>query len=347
MIGNGCETNYFLASECFAEALLRASDKGALAYIGCTNDSYWDEDYYWAVGVGPIGAHPAYEESGPGYYDKVFHTHQETHKLWTPSLGEMVFGGNMAVQQSSSFRKKFYWEIYQLAGDPTLVPWFSQPSSQEVLLPDWIPSGAGRVDVRCAPYSYLSLSQDGILLDALHASDKGYATLHIPDSIAPGNLEVLVSGDSYQPFIKEIVMADDEGPYLELLGYGLSSESVQEDHHLNPGEQVTLNLQLINRGDVAITHDTLLLFSAHNSILVLDSIHILEEIAPGDTVDLQHIFRIKSSDRLADQAGAVMGIQLKSSGIPFYLKEVFHAPHLESGGIHLGGQVPWQWKWYS
>ncbi|MFH0758328.1 MAG: C25 family cysteine peptidase [Bacteroidota bacterium] len=332
MIGNGCETNYFLATECLAEALLRAPEKGALAYIGCTNDSYWDEDYYWAVGVGPVQSHPAYEGTGPGYYDKVFHTHREDRSLWTPSLGEMVFGGNMAVQQSSSHRKKFYWEIYQLAGDPSIVPWFIQPAIQEPVLPPWLPPGSGRVDVRCAPYSYLAISKDGILLDALHASGEGYATLFVPDTLATGSLDLVVSGDRFSPFMKEIEMAVQEGPYLDLLGYSLTSESVDGDGFLNPGEQAALDLQLINRGNFTIQRDSLVLFSEHPSMMIMDSIHILEGIEPGDTLDLQHVFLLKSDDRLIDQNRAMMGIRSHGGG-PFYLKVVLHAPQLTSKGI--------------
>ncbi len=332
MIGNGCETNYFLAVECLAEALLRAPDKGALAYIGCTNDSYWDEDYYWAVGVGPVQIHPTYEGTGLGYFDKVFHTHQEDHLLWSPSLGEMVFGGNMAVQQSNSHRKKFYWEIYQLAGDPSIVPWFSQPAVQEVALPAWLPPGAGRVDVRSAPYSYLAISKDGVLLDALHASGEGYTTLFIPDTLSTGSLDLVVSGDCFRPYMKEIEMAGQEGPYLDLLGYNLSSESRDGDGYLNPGEQATLDLHLINRGNGTVRHDTLLLYSGYPSIMIMDSVHIVEGIEPGDTVDLQKVFLLQSADRLIDQNRTMIGIQSKTGG-PFYLKEVLHAPQLTSKGI--------------
>jgi len=93
MIVNGCKTNVYSLEACFAEELLRAPGKGALAYIGCTNDSYWDEDYYWSVGVGPISSNPDYQETSQACFDKVFHTHGEPHELWTPSLGEMIFGG--------------------------------------------------------------------------------------------------------------------------------------------------------------------------------------------------------------------------------------------------------------
>lgn len=49
-VGNCCHSNRFSESECFEEAALRASDKGAVGYIGATDYTYWDEDFWWAVG---------------------------------------------------------------------------------------------------------------------------------------------------------------------------------------------------------------------------------------------------------------------------------------------------------
>ena len=333
IIGNGCETNVFTHPECFAEALLRAPGKGALAYIGCTNDSYWDEDYYWAVGVGAISAHPDYLGTSPGTFDKVFHTHGEARELWTPTLGEMIFGGNMAVQQSSSFRKKFYWEIYQLAGDPTLVPWFIRPGEQEVICPEFLPGGVRRVDVSCAPYSYLALSQNGILLDAKHASAGGYATLRIPDTIIAGKLDLIISGDRFKPFMQEVEMGVPSGIYLDLLGHSLSGETSVSDQLITPGEEATLDLHLINRGDEPISDDTLLLFSGHGSIKILDSLSILERLEPGDTLLHRDAFRFRSANHLVDQERVVLGIRLKGSCSPQFIKETLHAPVLVSGGI--------------
>ncbi|MEN8155342.1 MAG: C25 family cysteine peptidase [Bacteroidota bacterium] len=332
MIGNGCETNYFAATECFAEALIRAQGKGALAYIGCTNDSYWDEDYFWAVGVGPIREHPEYEETTTGYFDRVFHAHGEDYDLWTPTLGEMVFGGNMAVQQSSSSRKKFYWEIYQLAGDPTLVPWFSQPGVQEVELPGVVATGTKRVDLRCAPYSYISLTYNGVLLDAMHSTSQGFATLQIPDTLTGGSLDLVVSGEGFRPFMEEILLGTPSGPYLDLLGYNLSLESVKEDLLISPGEEAALDLVLVNRGGEAILNDTLLLFSTHNAIEVEEALFLIEQLNPGDTLELSGVFRFVSANLLIDQEIAVMGIRLTDAS-PLYIRERLHAPVLVSGGI--------------
>ncbi len=49
-VGNCCLTSSYEVGECFAETWLRVADKGAIGYIGGSNSTYWDEDYWWGVG---------------------------------------------------------------------------------------------------------------------------------------------------------------------------------------------------------------------------------------------------------------------------------------------------------
>ena len=51
IIGNCCQSNTFYDNDCFGEEILKAENKGAVGYIGGSNNTYWDEDYYWGVGL--------------------------------------------------------------------------------------------------------------------------------------------------------------------------------------------------------------------------------------------------------------------------------------------------------
>ena len=73
MIGNCCQSNKFDVAVCFGEAILRASNKGAVAYIGGSNNTYWNEDFWWAVGNGSISANPTYAGTGLAVYDCLMH----------------------------------------------------------------------------------------------------------------------------------------------------------------------------------------------------------------------------------------------------------------------------------
>jgi hypothetical protein len=117
VIGNCCLTNKFEVSQCFGEAWLRAKDAGSIGYVGGTNSTYWDEDFWWGVGLHSIvkpnneGVPPLKEKTGPGAFEAMFEGNG------TSNAGFML-AGNLAVEQSTSSRKQYYWEVYLLMGDP-------------------------------------------------------------------------------------------------------------------------------------------------------------------------------------------------------------------------------------
>ena len=51
--------------------MVLSKEKGAIGFIGCSNDSYWDEDYFWAVGAGSVSLEPTYQTTGLGAYDRL------------------------------------------------------------------------------------------------------------------------------------------------------------------------------------------------------------------------------------------------------------------------------------
>ncbi len=119
-VANCCKSGRFNETECFAEAALRANGKGALGYIGTTNSSYWDEDYWWSVGFKTVTTKPTYDDNNLGAIDKLFHQYGEPTTEWHSTQGQMVIGGNLSVQSSTSNQKLYYWEIYHLFGDPSV-----------------------------------------------------------------------------------------------------------------------------------------------------------------------------------------------------------------------------------
>jgi hypothetical protein len=77
LIGNCCQSNKFDVPECFGEGILRASNKGAVGYIGGSNNTYWNEDFWWAVGSGSISANPTYAGTGLALFDCMMHENGE------------------------------------------------------------------------------------------------------------------------------------------------------------------------------------------------------------------------------------------------------------------------------
>lgn len=203
MIGNCCLTNKFDKPTCFGEALLRrGGNAGAVAYIGGTNSTLWQQDFDWAVGVRSNVSHtlaPNYNASRLGSYDRLFHTHGEAFSAHVVTAGSMVYFGNLAVNSSTSTTnsyKKYYWEIYELMGDPSLLPWLG---TAQTLNPTVFIGEGHTVEVRTLPNAYVALvGNDGTLRGATFTSD-GNASFPVGSAEEAHASTVAITLQGYRP----------------------------------------------------------------------------------------------------------------------------------------------------
>ncbi|WP_372366200.1 C25 family cysteine peptidase [Candidatus Uabimicrobium sp. HlEnr_7] len=126
IVANCCLTGAFDVDTCFSEAMVRAKDKGAVAFIGATSFTFWDEDLWWGVGYTSItsniekGLPPLRPDTGTGAYDYSFQ------KLKEFTNSGMMLTGNMAVQEANSPLTKYYFEVYHLFGDPGISTFWAK-----------------------------------------------------------------------------------------------------------------------------------------------------------------------------------------------------------------------------
>ena len=247
LIGNCCNSNEFAGVTCLGEALLRTPNKGAVGYIGATNSTYWDEDYYWSVGHGAIQVNPTYEETSQGVYDCSFHENNEDEEIWSISQGQILHAGNLAVSESNA-DDEYYWEIYMLMGDPTVLTYYGVPSILSINHPEVLPLGSNSVDISAEEHTYVAINQGGVLLDASYTDESGNVTLNFDplDSMIP--LEILASKQNKQVYIQDINIMSADEPFVifsELMINGISGNS-----QINAGESFTVDVQLQNFGMV-------------------------------------------------------------------------------------------------
>ncbi|HPB24628.1 MAG TPA: C25 family cysteine peptidase [Bacteroidales bacterium] len=210
MVGNCCQSNTFNDTECFGEALLRAyPNKGAVGYIGGSNYSYWNEDYYWGVGArSSIVANPTYTASALGAYDCIFHDHGESKTSWAYTNDQMRYAGLLAVQASSSSSayKLYYWEIYHLMGDPSVMNYFSVPDPLTVSYTSPQNVGITSLVVNTEEDALVALSTAGVLLDAELAPAGGVTTLNFNAITQPDTLDVVITKQNKQPYIGTLIV---------------------------------------------------------------------------------------------------------------------------------------------
>ncbi|MBD3168434.1 MAG: T9SS type A sorting domain-containing protein [candidate division Zixibacteria bacterium] len=214
-VGNCCSSNTFDESTpCFGEAWLQAQDKGGVGYIGASNSTYWDEDYWWGVGYGPVvGNGPTYEETGLGAYDGVFHDHGEPVSDHYVTNDAIIYCGNLAVTESGSSREGYYWEAYHLMGDPSIMNYMGVPDANNVSHDSAIPLVATYFTVNADPYSYVGISKDGVLHGAAYIDESG--SVNVPITVPfdePGYANVVVCGQNKVPYDVQVpIIADGYG----------------------------------------------------------------------------------------------------------------------------------------
>ena len=244
MIGNCCVSGHFNTPECFGEALLRAEKKGAMGYIGASNNTYWGEDFYWAVGFrSNVTANPVYSANALGMYDKLFHTHNEDYSVWVSTIGGIMTGGNMAIQSSSSGAKQYYWEIYHCFGDPSVRTYMGVPSTMLVNASSVITTNSTSYEVHVAPYAYVALTSSGNHLFSAFADASGDVTFNFPSSLDPGEYELVALGQNYIPYFQNVMVITPSGPYIIP-----TAVEVAENTDFSEGATVRMNLSLANMG---------------------------------------------------------------------------------------------------
>ena len=189
-INNCCSSNNY-GGNCFGEQLLRRPTGGAVAVIGGTNSTLWNEDYYWAVGPKyPFSLHPLYDADRQGALDCL---------ALHPTAGELLMAGNMAVSAFGSPYDAFYWEIYCLLGDPTLRPHFGIPTQASLALVDSACAGNTSLRLVATPYATLTALQGDSLIGTTTALSDGSALILLCQSLDTLPLLLTASGPGLVP----------------------------------------------------------------------------------------------------------------------------------------------------
>ena len=242
MIGNCCLTNAFDSGTCFGEALLRKANGGAIGYIGGSDVTYWDEDFWWGVGSGNISSNPSYNNTGEGVYDCMFHLQNEEN--WAIVNSAMIIAGNLAVAQGNGM-DDYYWEIYHLMGDPSLSTYQGIPTVNNVNHDIFIPIGTEAIEIQANPHSYVGLSQNGNLISSGTVDESGFVVLVFNALDNAGTLDITVTAQNKIPYFAEIFVASPDGAYTTInsveLDYG-------NDNLISIGETINLEIEVENIG---------------------------------------------------------------------------------------------------
>ncbi|MEE4115409.1 MAG: C25 family cysteine peptidase [Marinilabiliaceae bacterium] len=327
IISNACETAAFNTTGNLGASFVKARDKGALAFIGCTVDSYWDEDFWWAVGLSAINDNPQYETSGPGMYDRLFHTHGEPPSDWFTSLGQILYAGNLSVLSSTSGLKRYYWEYYHLLGDPSLTPYIGTPGIFNIDLPDSIPSTLRKLSFTADPFSYVALSDFDTLWDAASVTPSGAISLDIPD-IEKDSCLLVISGQNMKPYFKTLFFNTPDTAWLGVTDVNPEDEAGNNNGLAEYSETISFKIDLQNAGEQEATGVYIILESNSKYLdIVSDSVDIGTIPALSET-SLSGLFELSVADSLPDleMAGGSLKVVYNNSSFVRLFDFSLHAP---------------------
>ncbi|MCD4832838.1 MAG: T9SS type A sorting domain-containing protein [Bacteroidales bacterium] len=343
IIGNCCESSTFNTNDCFAEKILMAENKGAVGYIGGSNSTYWDEDYWWAIGVSSITANPTYEDSELGAYDRFFHLNEEAKEDWYITQGQINVAGNLAVEASTSSLKAYYWEIYHLMGDPSLTPYVTVPEALIASYNSEIITGSSSFQVSAEEDAYVAISKDGVLLDAQLVGATGVVELSFDPLEESGILNLVITKQNRQPTIDEITIVPATTPYV-LLDYYIIDDLLENNNsEVDFGETIKLDIQLKNFSDTYDAFNVIAnLISVDTNVILIDFVETFGTILKTDSSLLEASFTIDFKTKFSDQQKVSFDLEISGEDVGSVeytwnskINLTVNAPELEIGDLFI------------
>lgn len=252
-IGNCCLSGDFGTEECIGETWIRQKNTGAVTYIGSSPSTYWYEDFYWSVGAFPMsepnnGYVPSYDETTLGAYDAPFVSDYTT-------LGAMVFVGNLAVTEvdimsyPSQSSPLYYWQAYNILGDPSISPYFAQAHDNRVTLPESVRFDQKEITIEALPNSLVALNADNQTLSKGVTDKTGKVTLSIRSLESPQEIECVITKAQRVPFIKPIKVLPAEQAYITATKTSVNDAQFNNNGIAEYGEDFMLDLTVANYGE--------------------------------------------------------------------------------------------------
>ena len=285
-MGNCCEAaDWGINGTCFGEAMVRAENKAAYAYIGSCPSTYWLNDYYFGVGAThrADGTMPTYEETTMGFYDA----------MWTDdaynTVTSMMFIGNLASNAAQALGYDLHcstlydWQAYHTLGDGSVLPFRVQPTENTISHLPTLPIGMDFFTVSADPGSYVGISKDGILYGAGMIGESGTADIQISPVTTGGDVTVCVTHPQRVPYTSVIPAAAMEGAYIAV-------DNVECAQPLVTGAYVSPTVRLKNVGIEAANNINVELSTESEYIELLNTTATVPAIAPDGTYDIAGVF---------------------------------------------------------
>jgi uncharacterized repeat protein (TIGR01451 family) len=304
VISNACLTGSLQIAECFGETWQKAPHKGAIAFWGASNNSYWDED----------------DVLQRDTHDNIFPMDQ------TPPIGVIINETKLDLYDhyGPTGSVAYYFDMYNLLSEPSLSMWTRIPLDLNVTYPDGHPIGESSfpvtVENRGQPVRNALVAvrkrNDGVF-EAGYTNVAGQVTLLLdPAPTTVGPMEVTVTGHDLRPHEGSTDVISPDTPWLIHRSHVVDdSLGGDGDGTANPGEEFVMPVTVENVGGLEGTGlQATLTTSTPQWCVVLDGAADFPDLLPGEQgTTLPDHFQVRVSELAPD--GVSLGFELAWSAV--------------------------------
>ena len=312
VLSNACITGTFRLAECFGEAWIRQENAGSIGFIGASDNSYWLED-------------DAMERA----------TMDDVFGLNYRFAGGFLYRGLLAVHIGFPGSAHYYYDIYNLLGDPSLAVWLGNPQELIAIYPPMLSVG-GVISV--------NVTADGTPVDsALVCATDGGVVHSVGYTDASGNITLSVAGAGMGDTIWVTATYYDMIPHLgfAIIGGGgawfaldsivIDDSAGDGDGMADIGEEIALTVFIKNIGGEDAVSVQGILRTADDGIELEDTTGDFGAIAEGSSASNAVPFTISLDNDIPDGTIKAMTLLVSdehdsSWNIPIGLR--VHAPRL-------------------
>ena len=299
-MGNCCQAaDWGYSSTCFGEAMVRAENKAAYAYIGSCPSTYWLNDYYFGVGATSRadGTMPSYEETTMGCYDAIWTDGAYNVVDAIRFIGDLASNAAEALGYTLHISNLYDWQAYHTLGDGSILPYRVQPTENTVSHMPTLPIGMDFYTVSAEPGSYVGISKDGILYGAGMIDETGTTDIAIEPVTSGGDVKIVVTHPQHIPYIAEVPAAAMTGAYVAVDSYVLSAAQA------NYGETLDMDITVKNVGTQSASNITATLTTENEYVTILSAEGSVASLAPDATATMEG-FQFEVAENVPDQEKA-------------------------------------------
>jgi hypothetical protein len=179
---------------------------------------------------------------------------------------------------------------------------------------------------------------DGIGLGAALADSDGLAIVNLTTVPEPGNADVVVTAQNYQPFTGTVLIANPEGPYVILNEFIINDINGNNDGIVDFGEDILLDVELKNWGNADAVNTNATLSSEDEYVDITDNYQDYGTIVSQDSVMQMDAFQFQVGGFVPDMHVVLFDLTIQDDTPETWTSSfsvTLHAPVLATGNLFV------------